>query len=152
MVWTGPIEGCRAFPGGLVNGAHAIDVGVGGSVHFDELLGCGGFLEGGTVGRNGVTEGAGASPVDGERGVVPFIGEARLGDVDAAAAGSAAVVRERMNVFFLEVFIETRVAVVSERSEVVEANIPASTVVGVVTGEHVERGGHGCGEDVSGAG
>ena len=152
VIWSCPFEGGGAFPGGLVNGAHAIDVGIGGAIHFDELLGFGGFLEGGTVGTHGVTEGAGASPVDGEGSVVPFVGEAGLGDVNATATRAAAVVGERSDGFFFEVLIKPRIAMVGERGEVVKTNVPAATIVSVVPGEHVEGGRHGRGEDVAGAG
>ena len=140
LVGSFPSEGGGPFPGGLVDGGHAIDIGVGGAGHFDEAFGGGGFLEGCAVGFDLVVVGAGFAPVDGVGGFVPLGGEAGFVDVDAAAAGAAAVVGEGGDDFFFEVFVEAGVAVVGEGGEVVEADVPAAAVVGVVAGEHVEGG------------
>ena len=109
-----------------------------GAVHFDELFGLGGFLESGSVGSHGVAEGALTTPVAGEGGVVPLIGESGFGDVNGTASRATTVIGKRVDVLLLKVFIKARIAVIAQAGEVMETNIPTATVVGVVAGEHVE--------------
>ena len=105
LIGTIPSEGRRTFPRGLVNGGHAIDIGIGGASDFDKALWSGRFLEGGTVGFYGVTEEPGSSPVAGERCLVPLFRKAWFVDVNAPASGSTSVVGQWLDVFLFEVSV-----------------------------------------------
>ena len=99
-----------------------------------------------------MAEEAGLAPVAGEGSLVPLIGKAGLVDVDGTAARTSTVVGEGLDVLFLKVLIKARVSVIGEAGEVVETNVPATTIVGIVASEHVESGRHGSSENVAGAG
>ena len=137
----------RPLPARTVETAHAVDVGIGRPGHPDERSWLLHLLERGPLGPHAVpVEGPGA-PVGGERCVVP-LAEARLVDVGRAAAGPTAVVRQRRNALVGEVLVEARIAMIIEAGEVVEPHVPAAAVVGIVPGEHLERGADGDLEDV----
>ena len=89
------------------------------------------------------------APVHGERTMVPGVGPAGLGHPGGAAAGAAAVIRQRPHGFVGEILVQARVAVVLEPAEMVEAGVPAVAVVGVVAGEAVEQRADGGFEDVA---
>ena len=64
---------------------------------------------------------------------------ARLGEVQPAAARPAAVDVQRLDGFVVEVHEERRVAVVFASAEVVQADVPAAAVVGVIACEGIEQ-------------
>ena len=77
------------------------------------------------------------APVGGEWSIVPLSAEAGLVHIGRPAAGAPAVIAEWCDALFGEVLEQAWVAVVVEAGEVMEAHIPAATVVGVVAGEDV---------------
>ena len=127
----------------MVDIAQAIDIGIGGTRHFDQYFRFGGFLEGGTFGLKDVAVGALATPVTGVGAVVPGSGNTGFAEVEGTDTGAATVVGERSYGFLGKIHVEAWVAVVFKTGEVVQAHVPATTVVGIVTGEKVERGGDG---------
>ena len=70
--------------------------------------------------------------------------ETRLVHEQRAAGRAAAVVRERLDHFVAELFVERRVAVLAAHQDMREAHVPAIAVVGVVAREevHLRRDGH----------
>jgi len=95
----------------------AVDVEVGGAGDLLEglLLGHEGGLE---AGDRVAVQRAGR-PVAGEEGFAEVAGEAGLAQVEAAGAGTTAVVGEGMSDLVGEVLVKARIAGVGQRSEVV---------------------------------
>lgn len=145
----GPAEG-SAFPGCEVDAAHGIDIGIGAAVGFDEGCGCLGFLEGCAVTFELMMKEGAFPPIDGEGCVVEFT-EAGLVDEDGTAAGAAAVIGEGLDDFVFKVFVEAGVAVGGEAGVVVESDVPAAAVVGVIPTEHFHFRGDGDLDDVAGS-
>ena len=89
-------------------------------------------------------------PVASEEGFTEVAREAGLAQIEAAGAGTTAVIGEGMGDFVGEVLVQARVTGVGQRGEMVEAGIPALAVVGVIAGEEVEGRGDGDVADVAG--
>ena len=89
-------------------------------------------------------------PVASEEGFTEVAREAGLAQIEAAGAGTTAVIGEGMGDFVGEVLVKARVTGVGQRSEMVEAGVPALAVVGVIAGEEVEGRGDGDVADIAG--
>ena len=74
------------------------------------------------------------SPVSGKRSIVPGA-EAWFIDIGCAAARSATIVCKRGHAFCGKVFVETGVTVIFATGEMMEPDVPASTIIGVVSGK-----------------
>ena len=137
-----------AAPVGEEEAGVAVDIEVGGARDLLEglLLGHERGLEAG----DRVAMQRAGRPVAGEEGFAEVAGEAGLAQVEAAGAGAAAVVGERMGDLVVEVLVQTGIAGVRQRGEVVEARVPALAIVGIVAGEEVQGRGDRDIADVTG--
>ena len=127
----------------MIDIAQAINISIDGARHFDKYFWLGGFLEGSTINLKHVAIRALATPVTGVGAVVPCSGDAGFAEIEGANTGAATVVSERSYGLVSKIHIKTWVAVIFEAREVVQTHIPATTVVGIVTGKKIERGGDG---------
>ena len=136
----------RAFPARAVDGAVAVDIEVRHARQADEFLLAGGERR--ALGRETVVINPVAAPVRGERRVVPRGGNSRLIDPTAAATGTATVIRKRLDDFVAKVFEEARIAMLRQTAEVMQPNVPAAAVVGIVAREQIEQRTHSGFENV----
>ena len=78
------------------------------------------------------------SPIGGEGSVVPAGGQTGFVDPSRTAPGAPTVVGQRLDDFVAEVLEEARVAVLRPPAEVVEPDVPAAAVIGVVAREALQ--------------
>ena len=123
-----------------------VEVGRTGDLLEDILLGD----ERGFEAGDRVTMQRAGRPIAGEEGLAEVTRETWLAEVEAAGAGAAAVVGERMGNLVVEVLVQARIAGIGQRGEVVEARVPALAVVGVVAREEVEGRGDRDVADITG--
>ena len=137
----------RAFPAGDIQSALGVDIQVVDPGGAEELPLVG--REGRALGREAVTVDAVTPPVAGEGRVVPLLGHAGFVDPSRTHAAASAIDVERGDRLVREVLEKRRVAVFAEGRGVVEADLPAVAVVGVIAGEDVEQRADGGFEDVA---
>ena len=89
------------------------------------------------------------TPIASERSFVPFIRKARLVNIDTPTTRTPTIVGERMDMLLFKVLIKSWVTVIGKRGKVMEAHIPAATIVGIIAGKHVESGRHRSGENIA---
>ena len=131
----------RAFPARNVELPAAVHVHVGGAHHVHELfLAC---FEARAVRGERMAHNAAAAPLDGVKPAPEAVGKPRFIHEERAARRATAVIRQRLNHFVAEFFVERGVAVFAAQHDVREAHIPAVAVVGVVAREEIHLGGHG---------
>ena len=90
-----------------------------------------------------------ASPVGGERSVVPAGGQTGFVDPGGPASRAPTVVGQRLNNLVAEVLEEARVTVLRAPAKVVEANVPTAAVIGVVAREAFELRAQGYLQDIT---
>ena len=146
-----PIKSRRAFPTRHVSVAARVHINVRRARDLHQFGGLFRLLECRALRLHRVAENRAASPVARVGQIIPRSGPAGLINPARAAAGAAAVIRERLDDLIGEIFIKTRVAVILEAAEMVKANIPAAAVVRIVAGENIHQRRDRRFEDVAGA-
>ena len=135
------------FPTGGINGAVAVHIEVGHAGQSKKLLLAG--SHGGSLRSESVVINPVASPVGGERSVVPAGGQTGFVDPGGPASRAPTVVGQRLNDFVAEVLEEARVTVLRPPAEVVEPDVPAAAVIGVVAREAFELRAQGYLQDIT---
>ena len=144
----GPDPGERgALPAGGINGAVAIHIEVGHAGQSHEFLLARGHR--GALRCQAVVVDPIASPVGGERRVVPAGRKPRFIDPGRTTSRAPTVVGQGLDDLVAEVLEEARIAVLRSPAEVVEPDVPAATVVGVVAGEAFEFRAQGDLQDIA---
>ena len=130
-----PSEGCP-FPTGGINGAVAVHIEIGHAGQSKKFLLTG--SHGGSLRSESVVINPVASPVGGEGSVVPAGGQTGFVDPGGPASRAPTVVGQRLDDLIAEILEEAWVTVLRPPAEVVEPNVPATPVIGVVPREAFE--------------
>ena len=127
-----------AMPTGDIHAPAGIHIDIGGAANGEKgLLMC---IKGGPIGRWIMQEHCTATPIAGVHRMAEGFGPTGIVVEHAAATGAPTIVLKGGHELIVEILVPGRVAVFGTLHNVIESNIPATTIIGVITRENIQVG------------